>query len=249
MIDRVRPIVHFLRCLNKYGVRVAIKLYAPSECDVLTIEIPNISSPFHLPRNRVGRRVFDGVLVQEQYRPRTAALEDVRFIVDAGAHVGLASLYFANTYPAATVLSIEPNEGNFALLRENTIQYSRIRPLRAALWYRASALEISNPAALSWAYRVEESDHGDIPAVTIPQLIAQSGHNRIDILKLDIEGAEKELFDHHASEWLPMVRCLAIELHDRFRPGDASAVFGATASSKFRHEHRKEVDFFFSPNT
>jgi hypothetical protein len=55
----------------------------------------------------------------------------------------------------------------------------------------------------------------------------------IDILKIDIEGAEKELFTYNYESWLPKVRCIVIELHDTFRPGCATAFFKAISSREF----------------
>ncbi len=48
----------------------------------------------------------------------------------------------------------------------------------------------------------------------------------IDILKVDIEGAEKEVFE--SSDWMGSVRCLAIELHDWIKPGCSAAVGSVT---------------------
>jgi hypothetical protein len=55
----------------------------------------------------------------------------------------------------------------------------------------------------------------------------------IDILKIDIEGAEKELFTYNYENWLQKVRCIVIELHDLYRPGCATAFFKAISSREF----------------
>jgi len=79
--------------------------------------------------------------------------------------------------------------------------------------------------------------------VTIPGLMSQYGLTRIDLLKLDIEGAEKELFAA-ASDWIDKVDAIAIELHDRFKRGCSQAFYNATAS--FPYEvHKGELVFLF----
>ena len=50
---------------------------------------------------------------------------------------------------------------------------------------------------------------------------------QIDILKIDIEGSEKEVFQHGYADWLPKIKVLIIELHDRMVPGASAAVFSA----------------------
>ena len=61
-----------------------------------------------------------------------------------------------------------------------------------------------------------------------------------DIVKLDIEGAEKEVFDR--CDWLNRVRVVAIELHDRFKPGCSAAVNSATW--QFSKSQRGEIIFY-----
>jgi hypothetical protein len=50
--------------------------------------------------------------------------------------------------------------------------------------------------------------------------------DRVNLFKIDIEGAEYEVFsDPESSEWIASVDAIAIELHDRFRPGCSRAFF------------------------
>src|SRR6266404_4664431 len=55
-------------------------------------------------------------------------------IVDAGANVGFASVFFARKYPNARILAIEPETSNFALLKKNVQEYPNVIPIGAALW-------------------------------------------------------------------------------------------------------------------
>jgi hypothetical protein len=59
-----------------------------------------------------------------------------------------------------------------------------------------------------------------------------TGYSTIDILKLDIEGAEKEVFSN-CDKWLGNVRILMIELHDHLKPGCSSIVYSALAKFNF----------------
>jgi hypothetical protein len=64
-----------------------------------------------------------------------------------------------------------------------------------------------------------------VNAVTIPGLLRQMGVEHIDILKLDIEGAKRELFELRAELWLGVVSLIFIELHDKFIPECASVLY------------------------
>jgi tRNA G46 methylase TrmB len=52
-----------------------------------------------------------------------------KVIVDAGANIGLASIYFANKYPDAKIIAIEPEQSNFELFKENVAPYPHIIPI------------------------------------------------------------------------------------------------------------------------
>lgn len=177
------------------------------------------------------QRVFDEVFVAREYDIDVA---DPTVILDAGAHIGLASVFFAERFHSATVIAIEAEAANFDLLCKNASSYPRIRPMHAGLWSRSTWLRIENPEAATWSFRVVESDRPtDIRAVSIADVMQLHGVDHIDILKMDIEGAELEVLTHNA-EWLSSVGNLLIELHDRYRPGCTAAL--EAALSNFDYE-------------
>jgi len=142
-------------------------------------------------------------------------LNDVRTIVDCGANVGITSLYFASRYPNATIFSIEPHPDNYLILQENTRSEPRIVPINAAVVgapVSSVRMTVSEPA---WGNKLSPDESGIIvPALTISQLIEQHGLRQIDLLKVDIEGAEKDVFAH--AEFLLRVKFGIIELHGSY---------------------------------
>jgi len=162
-------------------------------------------------------------------------LREPTLVIDAGANIGISSLYFAHRYPAAKVYAIEPEARNFDLLTLNCKDVRSIIPWRAAVWNRLVPLSLTDPAAESWAFSVVETfgPSGTIQSVTIPDILAHAKCDEIDLLKLDIEGAELELFSQDWDEWLPKVKTLVIELHDRFVPGCSTAFYKAITSRPF----------------
>jgi FkbM family methyltransferase len=182
----------------------------------------------------IDQNVYEEIFIAKKY---DLDLGDPLFIVDAGAHIGLASVFFASKYPKATVVALEPEVSNFNLLLRNAKDYPKIKPIRAGLWSRKTHLRIQNPSAPTWAFRVsEDSSMQGIPALGIGDVLADFNADHIDILKMDIEGSELEVLTNHHS-WIDAVKTLVIELHDRFQPGCSEALAEAIGG----HEYEKSV--------
>ena len=62
---------------------------------------------------------------------------------------------------------------------------------------------------------VNEPTPSSFRAYTVDEILDESGFDRIDILKIDIEGAEKEVFEGDVGRWISRVNLLVLELHDR----------------------------------
>ncbi len=150
-----------------------------------------------------------------------------KVIVDAGANIGLASIYFANKYPDAKIIAIEPEQSNFELLTKNTKPYSGIIPVQAALWHINEEINVTDPGYGKWAFRTEmknsqEKQQGSIchsvAGMTVGRIMREFNLKKIDVLKVDIEGSEREVFSD-TSAWLERVDAIIIELHDRLKAG------------------------------
>lgn len=159
-----------------------------------------------------------------------------RVIIDAGANIGLASIYFANKYPDATIIAIEPERENFELLLKNTNFYPNIKPLQAALWNENTELNVVDVGEGNWGFVTERDQPSDttntqachtIPAITVDKIIDDFNLPAIDILKIDIEGSEKEVFVE-PSRWIEKVQTIIIELHDRIKPGCSRSFYCGT---------------------
>ena len=138
---------------------------------------------------------------------------DPKVVVDAGANIGLTSLLFARHYPKATVVAVEPDEENFRLLSINTASCSNIVPVRAAVWNRHAQLKVRDPGNRSWALQTEEvtnAGESSCAAITLADIRERWG--KIDLLKLDIEGAEWPLFETDPT-WVREVGVIVVELH------------------------------------
>ncbi len=239
-----------LQGLNGYyqtcGVRgvLAISTYRlvglPKE---IRIQPEGVKHAVHLRVRTTDVSVYHEILLRGEYAidlpspPKT--------IVDVGANIGMASLFFAHRYPQARIIAVEAEPSNFTMLTKNVAGYPNIVPIHAALWNKDGEISVSDPdpadgAFGKWGFFTHEGDGVRVRAVTMPTLMKEKGIESIDLLKVDIEGAEKEVFSE--CDWMDRVDCLAIELHDRWKPGCTAAVSAVTAG--FRKFEKGETSFY-----
>lgn len=154
------------------------------------------------------------------------AREDIRFIIDAGANIGCSMINFKKNFPQAKIICIEPETTNFQCLMENIKinDFQDIVPLQRGLWIDDSFLKIKNDYGdkAQYAFQVEACPQGQesqLQGITIREILKTHNIPAIDILKMDIEGTERYLFESEESvnDFLPLVRYLAIEIHDEYK--------------------------------
>lgn len=189
---------------------------------MVRVDVPILAAPAYLRARTTDRLVLKELLLQGSF-DFTGSLEP-RFIVDAGANIGLISAFLASRFPKARILALEIEPGNFALLRRNVQPYANVTPIHAGLWSHATSLVVANPDAGEWAFRATELTTGhppprSVPAFSVADLMRQFDARQVDVLKVDIEGGELEVFGPAAEEWVDRVALIAVELHDRLVPG------------------------------
>jgi FkbM family methyltransferase len=164
---------------------------------------------------------FNEIVTGRIYDVVTNSIEHCEYVIDLGANIGLASRLFAARYPGCRIMAVEPHAENYKLLQKNLSQLTaagRCQTVRAAVWHRRSRLAVGSPPGGDDQYYAmfvyETLDEGvqTVDAVSITDLIKQSGFPVVDLLKVDIEGAEVSLFRGELS-WLTQVRAIAIEFH------------------------------------
>jgi FkbM family methyltransferase len=214
---------------SNFGIRgvLAISVYRlvgrPRE---LTVWPPGIENPVHIRVRTTDVSLYSSILLGDEYAFDLPF--SPRIIVDVGANIGMTSIYFAHKYPEAKIFAIEAEASNFAVLSRNVQHYPKIIPIHAALWSRDGEISVSQPPLLpgAWGFVTHEGPGIKVRAITMRTLMREMLIPSIDLLKVDIEGAEKEVFQD--CDWITEIRCLMIELHDRFKPGCREAVDSVT---------------------
>src|SRR5262245_5001958 len=141
-------------------------------------------------------------------------------IVDAGANVGAASIWFGHQFPRATIVAIEPDTSNFALCKSN-VDHQNIIVVHGALAGAPGWVTIER-SGQSWGIQTRRSDAG-LAAYTIPDLLGFAGDNAsLFIVKIDVEGFESDVFAHD-NGWIRDTDAIYVEPRDWMLPGQKTS--------------------------
>jgi FkbM family methyltransferase len=181
----------------------------------ITVRAQDRALRVHVRSNAADWGILRSVFLEHEYAlsPRPS---NVTRIVDLGANCGFASLYFAACFPDAEILALEPMPGNARACR----RHFAINRVRGAVIEAACARDDGFAELLLADH---DGCHGLVPlhdwkeklrveTLSIPTLLTRQGWTGIDILKVDIEGYEKLLFEGSPG-WLESVRLIIGELH------------------------------------
>jgi FkbM family methyltransferase len=220
---------------------IRIRFGSPSQ--IYQVKVPQWPEPvFVRGGNSSDTKVLYETLVTDEY-DILAGLTPLRTIIDGGANIGITCLHFLHSHPEAKVIAVEPFADTFEVCRKNVTRYAgRVTAIHGAIWPHSGKISL-DPQEQEWTNKVRalrDGEKGATEAVTMPSLIAAAGGS-VDLLKLDVEGSEKEIFGPSAGEWLRFVRNIVIELHG---PDCVERVFEALAPFDYESTHRDMVYCF-----
>jgi FkbM family methyltransferase len=244
-----RKLTTLARHISKFGLFPGSKIFLANyfaTSNEIKLKVPGLEEKVTLRNSTSDAYCFNQVFLDLDYDfdlPFTPS-----FIVDCGANIGLSSLFFHRKYPGAQIVAAEPEASNFEMLVRNTKAYTNIYPYRYGIWNKCSSLEIVNDGNGDdkWGFKVKETQPGtagSIRSITIEEIMKRFGREEIDILKMDIEGSEIEVFSSDYESWLPKIRIIMIELHDRGRKDCAKTFFKTLFQYDFsiNQYHRGEI--------
>lgn len=170
-------------------------------------------------------------------------------IIDAGANVGYTSLYFLSAFPKVSLLAIEPDPDNYSVLQQNLASFSTalsVAALQAALLSRsgiAVSIDRQGGDKKDWSFMVTPSlASTGVNSVSVGELLVRTGWEQIDILKIDIEGSEADVFSEQADlSFLRCTRLVLVEIHDDM--ADRSLIHRVLSQNGFTIEERSETTF------
>lgn len=265
LISKAPGYVRSFGLLSGVHLLYAIERSLPHKSSTVSeYTLPDFVGKIHL-RNQVSdHATFWQCLVQKQYKisefPQfTRLMETYRdiissgqtpLIIDCGANIGLATLWYANEFPKAVIVAIEPDEENFSLLKRNVRHLeNRVVSLQGAIWPHQDQVRITNPDSGSAAFRVEtllSADPDAIRAYTVEEICEMVNAESPFIVKIDIEGAQQQLFSEGTS-WVEKSALIALELDDWQFPwkGTSRPFFSCLSGYPFDYLIKGETIFCF----
>jgi FkbM family methyltransferase len=218
---------------------------------------------FFRESSRTDRNVIQQIFEEQHYSlssfPLSRALKNYAnqiaadgaslLVVDAGANIGASALYLTQLDPRIHVCAIEPEPGNFSVLKKNSTDLP-ITAIEAALASESGKLWLTDPGIGEWGFRVgKRAGALEVTAVTVADILNKFDAPRYRplICKIDIEGGESDLFRTNDT-WIDQFPLIIIELHDWLIPGTCNSKTFLSAISKrhFDLTYRGENMFCFN---
>lgn len=173
-------------------------------------------------RSDADESVFDEIFVNRDYRILDEAISKAASIVDIGAHIGAFSIYAATINPIAQISAYEPEQLNFKAFKEN-LKLNNIKNITP------KNLAVAGKEEQRTFYLNKDShNHSltkDLPSqtkevttqtTTLERIIHK--HGNIDLLKMDCEGAEFEIFAATPPATLRHISKIHLEYHEYENP-------------------------------
>jgi FkbM family methyltransferase len=205
------------------------------------VTVPGFTAPVHLRPNRSDYSIFWQSIVRKQYdlakfdqtselMRRADAMRaggQVPLILDCGGNIGLSVRSFGKDYPDAPIIVVEPDDNNLRVLRENVASLGdRVTVVQGGIAARSGHCRVIGRERGSAGLMTEYCDAGAEGAIrtwTIDDLLAMVPNGQPWIVKLDIEGAQDELFSANTG-WVAKADCIILELDDWIMPWSGSTV-------------------------
>jgi FkbM family methyltransferase len=173
--------------------------------------------------------VIEEIWRRGEYASAAPFAVDATTILDLGANIGFASLWFRGLNPHARIVAVEPDPRTLAKLVRNVAHDARIEPVGVAI-APESGVVVLETSRDSWSSRIAAGGDGqiEVEAETLDELVERVALDPLDVVKMDIEGMEFSVLD--SSRCLRQPRLVIGELHPEAGPADAGAFLETVAA-------------------
>ncbi|MCG8310517.1 MAG: FkbM family methyltransferase [Cytophagales bacterium] len=161
--------------------------------------------------------VFNSIFAGQYHIPIIKINSDCT-ILDLGSNIGLSALHYKILFPKAKIFCYELDRENYIQAKKNLKNYNDVIVENKAIWYKNGLISYQKSGMKSDAYHIGDDTHASIQveSLTIDEIIKKNNIQQIDFLKMDIEGAEIEIFENDSSlDWLVIVNAINIEVHEK----------------------------------
>lgn len=224
---------------------------------LVALKIKNVDKPIYLRKGTLDARLFANLYRSNGeydfcFTEKYKAYFNEGVIVDAGANIGLFSKLVLENTTCNQIIAIEPESRNYNVLKKNLDSYKNVNCMKNGLWNKKTELVVKDIGKGEWGFIVEEVKEGkvneSVSAIDIPYLMNLYKLDHIDVLKIDIEGSEYEVFDESCEKWIDKVSLLIIETHDFIKEGCNERVEDVILKHGFKNEKVGENQIYIKSN-
>jgi FkbM family methyltransferase len=170
-------------------------------------------------------------------------------ILDLGAYVGYTAVYFANRFPNASIISVEPPGSNFDTLVANTAAYPNIRCLPAAVWHERTELALADCSYGDWGLSFMPGNAGqpveNVPGYTITNILEMHGWNGVDLIKCSSHGGRVDSLLRPRPDWLEKTATVITRPGAQgWQAGDAEKLEAALPEAEFQRRTHEPLVIF-----
>lgn len=212
MINRLLKIADYNRNWFRY---IFNHLFPPENNKILTFYLRNGQT---VKIKAEARFLLNEIYLDRIYDIQGFDLKDCNTVLDLGANVGVFALYVASISPHATFFNFEPCSESYDMLKQNI----RNNMVKARLFKKAvtscAGVGYMSLNGISTAYAVQhecttEGNFEQVECITLEDVFELSRVDAFDFVKIDIEGAEKQLLDNSRDELLRRLSAVVVEWH------------------------------------
>lgn len=187
--------------------------------------------------------VFEQLILEEEYLDIIKLFQNnnlkLETMIDAGANIGLAALYFKAFFPKVEIIALEPSEETYKRLVNNLKinNVEGVKPLKQGVWKENTFLHLDKGFRdkSDWAFRLLENKNPELNTIkveSVETILRENNWERLDLLKMDIEGGEAGIFESRevVQNWISKVKVIVVEIHDEYNCRE-------TIYDIFRHNH------------
>jgi FkbM family methyltransferase len=197
----------------------------------------------------------DSFIMSEVFREKCYFIslnENITNILDLGSNAGFTAVYFSRLFKNATIACVEPMPGNISILKANLL----LNSVNSFVFEAAAAVEngkiTMETGDKDYGGKVHHIPFGKtmnngtvtVEGLTVSRMIEKLNWNKIDLLKVDIEGYEGILFTQN-NDWLKKVEVIIMEIHEGVA---IQLIEDAIAPYGFTNSKQKKGNWIFSKN-
>lgn len=164
-------------------------------------------------------------------------------IIDLGGNIGIASVFFRDKFHLSKIICVEPSKENLFFLKKN-LKDLNVEVVDNPIWFKVQKLGLTKDVCTP-SNKFNDEVNGDYLSTTIPDLMKRFNFDRINLLKIDIEGAEHKLLTKN-NDWLDLVDNVFMEIHFNENSAEFNNIFSCLKKHGLIKIDKVEGIYFFT---